>query len=92
MYNKCIRLSKLYKQMYTNLLFNTQNTFNNTTNSNNMDPIMKLSEILAKSLNTKDEKRSLSSIQIKSLPKLLNCQTHYVQYLGHLFKKRLFFK
>ena len=50
-------------------------TSENTTNTNNMDPILKLSEILAKSLNTRDDKRALSSIQIKSLPKLLNCQT-----------------
>ena len=46
----------------------------NQQNTNAIDPITKLSEILTKTLTTREHKRSLSSIQIKSLPRLLNCQ------------------
>ena len=38
------------------------------------DPITRLSEVLEKTLVTKDDKKALSAIQIKSLPRLLNCE------------------
>ena len=38
------------------------------------DPITRLSEVLEKTLVGKDDKKALSAIQIKSLPRLLNCE------------------